>query len=142
MEWIFKICLKLQVFANEVLNSLFLNKSKIFLVGYVTVSHFLGLSLNHIVVHDMAKDQVLSGWTMLTVWDLRHELRIVPMVDGVLTTVVMKRIYPSAVSRVRNHSYWFHRFLIMGTNMHLSYLLSMMHKLDQIWIGSKTNSMN
>lgn len=122
-----KSFLKLDVSANEVLNSLFL-----FIVGYVNVSFFLGLRLNPIVVHDMAKDQVLSGWTMLTVWDLRHELRIVPMVGGVLTTVVMERIYLSAVSRVRNHSYLFHRFFIMGTKMHLSYLLSMMHKLDQI----------
>lgn len=48
------------------------------------------------------KVQVQYGWTMLIVWDPKQGLRIVTMVVGGLTTVVMKRIYQSAALQVRN----------------------------------------
>lgn len=60
------------------------------------------MHLKPIAVLTMAKGQDLSGWTMLHVWDLRHELKIVTIVSGGLTTAVMERIRLSAVFLVRN----------------------------------------
>lgn len=48
----------------------------------------------------MAKDQVLSGWTMQTVPDLSQTLGSVNTVAGDLTTVTTMRMCPSVVRQI------------------------------------------
>lgn len=60
---------------------------------------YLGTHLKRIAVPEMDKDQVKSGWTMLTVVVLNQELRSVDITAGDHTIVVIMRIYPSTAYR-------------------------------------------
>lgn len=53
----------------------------------------------------MGRDLVLSGWTMLTVMELRQGLRTVGIMPGDLTTVTIMRMFLSAAipPMVGNH---------------------------------------
>lgn len=62
---------------------------------------FLGLPLNPTAVQNMAKDLVLSGWTMLTVLELKQELKIATILTGQFITVTMERMFLSAVFLVK-----------------------------------------
>lgn len=61
----------------------------------------LGLPLNPIAVPNMAKDLVLSGWTMLTVLELKQELKIATILTGQFITVTMERMFLSAAFLVK-----------------------------------------
>lgn len=47
----------------------------------------------------MARDQALSGWTMLTVLEMRQKYKTVLTVDGGHTTVITARTSPSVACR-------------------------------------------
>lgn len=51
------------------------------------------MHLKPIVVQDMDKDQVVSGWTMFDVLDLKQELKSVAITDGGCTIVAIPKIY-------------------------------------------------
>lgn len=88
------------------------------------------MHLKPIAVLNMAKEQVLSGWTMLPVWELRQELKIVTIVGGGLTTVVMERIRLSAVFLVRNLYIVELAYRNTINSMHLAYIYIYKAKLE------------
>lgn len=59
------------------------------------------MPLNPTAVQNMAKDLVLSGWTMLTVLELKQELKIATILTGQFITVTMERMFLSAVFLVK-----------------------------------------
>lgn len=56
---------------------------------------YLGMHLKHIVVPEMVKDQVVSGWTMFGVLDPKQELKSVYIMAGDRTIVAIPKIYQS-----------------------------------------------
>lgn len=61
--------------------------------------HHSGIHQKPMVVLHTDGALVLSGWTASNVWDLRRVFRSVVTIPGDLTTVIMGKMYPSAVCR-------------------------------------------
>lgn len=57
------------------------------------------MHLKPIVVQEMDKDQVVSGWTMFDVLDLKQELKSVTITDGGCTIVAIPKINQSNAYR-------------------------------------------